>query len=109
MISAAITIHTVTDRQPDIEVEPVTDTEVWLRVTDGDIRVCFPGTFESLRMFFNSASDVLVAAEAKLDEARIAARAEMLFDEEFGICLDPCEHASVNGTTCAACGAEVAF
>lgn len=29
------------------------------------------------------------------------------YDEEFGITLDPCEHPSINGTTCGACGAEV--
>lgn len=30
-----------------------------------------------------------------------------VFDEEFGLCLDPCEHPSINGTTCAVCGQEV--
>lgn len=29
------------------------------------------------------------------------------FDDEFGLCMDPCEHPSINGTTCAACGEEV--
>jgi hypothetical protein len=32
---------------------------------------------------------------------------EVTVDEEFDITLDPCEHPSINGTTCAACGAEV--
>lgn len=29
------------------------------------------------------------------------------FDDEFGLCVDPCEHPSINGNTCAACGEEV--
>lgn len=29
------------------------------------------------------------------------------FDEEFGLCMDPCEHPSANGGICAACGADV--
>lgn len=27
-----------------------------------------------------------------------------VFDEEFGLCMDPCEHPSINGGECAACG-----
>lgn len=34
-------------------------------------------------------------------------RTGFVFDDEFGLCLDPCEHPSVNGTTCAVCGEEV--
>lgn len=30
-----------------------------------------------------------------------------VFDDEFGLTMDPCEHPSINGTTCAACGEEV--
>lgn len=30
-----------------------------------------------------------------------------VFDDEFGLCSDPCEHASVNGTECAVCGETV--
>lgn len=30
-----------------------------------------------------------------------------IFDDEFGMCIDPCEHPSINGTTCAGCGVEV--
>jgi hypothetical protein len=32
---------------------------------------------------------------------------EQWFDDEFGLTMDPCEHPSINGTTCAACGEEV--
>lgn len=36
-------------------------------------------------------------------------RREALFDDEFGLCMDPCEHPSVNGGVCAACDEEVPF
>jgi hypothetical protein len=38
----------------------------------------------------------------------VTEREDWPFDDEFGLCMDPCEHPSINGGVCATCGQEVA-
>lgn len=45
---------------------------------------------------------------ARLVEKIARARhVEPVFDQEFGLCMDPCEHPSINGGICAACNETV--
>lgn len=48
--------------------------------------------------------DLRTVVDRHRDRVRLG---EWAMDDEFGISLDPCEHPSINGTTCAACGEEV--
>lgn len=105
MISVAVVVHTVTDRPAEVEVEPESDGYVVLRLTAGDTRLSFYGLEDQLIELFNGCTDRIVDVQCR----RKRERPELDFDAEFGLCMNPCEHPSVNGTTCAACGETVPF
>lgn len=112
MIAATVVVHTITDRPPDVEVEPDPDGFAWLAWTDGDARVVVHGSFDTLLSFVNGAADLLVDAQARHDAQRIAERGSTLFDDDEDAklgerCLHPRPPIGDNGLRCPDCDEAV--
>lgn len=57
---------------------------------------------------WNRPIDLLERSHVRCPICRVSpCYCDTIVDDEFGLTMDPCEHPSINGTTCAACGQEV--